>query len=497
MMNILKQVSFLPVWILFRLPWAFSISFFFMTLFWIFYGFRWTRDLLALFFPTGSTNPLLNNFNEFLLANFLMLILVLGFIVAYNLSVLLNGILIWLKWKPQHYPSGIPSTMNVPVTTSKEFDHVKRIGIVLAGGGAKGAFQAGSMKAIYRFLEKRGALEKVKVIAATSIGSWNALFWLARFIQPYPEWQGKSIHERWWGLINAKSLTAPSWYIPFFRNAFLSSIPWQNVFESLFCKDQKISDTIRASEIKFFFTRSNVRTGELECATNEAAPVPISGIKYDILDPAGESTKFMEELKAAVFTSMDLPPLFPYFKRKGQYFEDGGVIDNLPSVIAAVHHCDLLFVLPLNSDFEEEPNLTSVLARIFRVMDVRQGILERNGFKMIYLYDELAELRKDAQESRRQLGLPASLPGESPLARALQRTHEKINVFAICPQKIFVKKTIDTYEFWKSKEAARAFNAMYNATEKELLNFRFDRQKDRVCVALVSEEGKILWDDDF
>src|SRR2546430_884170 len=91
---------------------------------------------------------------------------------------------------------------------------------------------------------------------------------------------------------------------------------------------------------------------------------------------------------------MDLPPFFPYVRDKGGLFEDGGVIDNVPITFPANDGCDLIFILPLNADFEQAPNNTSIVARLFRVMEVRQGVLERNGFKMIYLYNELAALRE-------------------------------------------------------------------------------------------------------
>src|SRR2546429_4561449 len=40
------------------------------------------------------------------------------------------------------------------------------------------------------------SLEKVSVIASTSIGSWNALFWLADLVQPESGWTDRSVHER-------------------------------------------------------------------------------------------------------------------------------------------------------------------------------------------------------------------------------------------------------------------------------------------------------------
>ncbi|HZK10065.1 MAG TPA: patatin-like phospholipase family protein, partial [Clostridia bacterium] len=50
---------------------------------------------------------------------------------------------------------------------SKEVDKVKKIGIVLEGGGVRGAYQAGALKALYE--------NKIKpdVITGTSIGALN------------------------------------------------------------------------------------------------------------------------------------------------------------------------------------------------------------------------------------------------------------------------------------------------------------------------------------
>jgi predicted acylesterase/phospholipase RssA len=39
----------------------------------------------------------------------------------------------------------------------------------------------------------------------------------------------------------------------------------------------------------------------------------------------------LQGVKLGVFASMDLPPLFPYMEMGDDVFEDGGVIDNLPS----------------------------------------------------------------------------------------------------------------------------------------------------------------------
>jgi hypothetical protein len=132
-------------------------------------------------------------------------------------------------------------------------------------------------------------------------------------------------------------------------------------------------------------------------------------------------------------------------------------------------------------------------------MDVRQGVLERNGFKMVYLYNELTALRQDAQELRTQQGLPQTLPSDDPrpLAEALRRPNKHINIFAICPQRSFVNSMISTHEFWKHKEAALAFRVMYDATWGLLPNFHFDQPEYQVRMALVSAGGTVNWDEKF
>ena len=199
---------------------------------------------------------------------------------------------------------------------------------------------------------------------------------------------------------------------------------------------------------------------------------------------------------------MDLPPLFPYIEMADEEFEDGGVIDNLPVMFAAMESCDLIFALPLNSDFNAEPNHHSLLNRFIRVMDVRQGALERGNLKSLYLYNELAVLRQYAQALREQLSkanLGSSTPHDdvmsATLKRALSRNHQASRLFGICPQRTLVENTIDTAEFWKSREAGRAFTTMYRQTRLVLEN-DFDSKNEQIEMALI-DPADIRWARDF
>ncbi len=487
----MKALAGLASWLFFRLPLAFSVPFGLILLWWVRYGFRWFND--GVVGPIAADLGELAGVGAFVHALLVVVLFLAGILLAYNAAALVNWFAVALNLKPVYYAAGSPQVPPTVDVADDPLAHVRRIGIVLAGGGGKGAHQAGAIKAIYRFLAEHNALDKVKVISSTSIGSWNALFWLAHLIKPEQGWDGRSIHERWWRAISAKSLAAPTLYVPLRNNAVLSSLPWQQVFDRIFGRPD-VSGQLLRTGIHFYLTRSNVRTGKLECATNNPAPPPVTHVTYESLDP-NDPGEYLSGLKAAVFASMDLPPLFPYVHRDGKLFEDGGVIDNLPIAFAAAsdENCDLIFILPLSSDFEEEPDRTSILLRLLRVMDVRQGVLERSGFKLLYLYNELAALRKHAESAG-----PTPVQPDAPaaLASALQRKNDVTTVFAVCPLKSFVRATIDTRELWKRKQAGIAFEVMRDATAGLLKGHPF-RPQDVIRVALVDRDGSVTWNDRF
>jgi predicted acylesterase/phospholipase RssA len=489
-------------WIFWRLPGAFSIPFFVLTIWWFLMGFRWAEAMLVdplssamndwvkTLFPIGMGQFVNYGLGPALNAVVVLGVFLAGLLIFYNLCAGLNWLAVSAWNRPLKNLIGQPTPAVIPAA-DPAFAKFQHIGIVLAGGGAKGAFQAGAMKAIYRFLEEKGALNRVEVIAGTSIGSWNALFWLANLIKPANgNWdEGAGGHEVWWRSVNAKML-APDWYVPFMRNSFLSTGPWRRLFDLIFAEQTAVASRISGSDTHFYLTRSNVQTGGLYCATNNPKHRNIAGVKYDQL--ASNDPRFMAKLKAAVFASMDLPPLFPYYPIEDALFEDGGVIDNLPIQFAAVQGCDLIFILPLTASFEENTvNGTSVAARLMRVIDVRQGALERSGFTMLYLYNELAAMRQALVKT----GAP--LPADGLVADVIRRNNPVLTTFAICPESTFVNNTIGTEEFWKTKEAARAFSVMYKATWNALQTFDFDAARDRVRLALVSAGENVTWKEDF
>jgi hypothetical protein len=294
-------------------------------------------------------------------------------------------------------------------------------------------------------------------------------------------------------------------YVPLKRNYFLSTSPWQETFDEIFQNEAAVSEKLKRlfapagnnPPLHFYLTRSNVELGNLEFATNNAAlatetrlnwrskteePV-IDSDQYEIIDDTAQSP--LERLKLAVFASMDLPPLFPYMKirtDREEWFEDGGVVDNLPLRFGTeIEKCNLLFVLPLNASFAEPVNHDSVVKRLFRVMDIRQGVLEHNSIKLARLYNDKIRLKNQKREQDKTSGNTKKDP--------------LLSVFAICPKQPLA---IGTAEFWKPEEAGTAFDLMYSAT-RTALNDRFLDLSDPnyLRMTLVGPEGETTRLDNF
>src|SRR5690242_20721207 len=167
-------------WFFARLPLAFSLPFGLISLWWVFFGFRLLNDtwvkpgeamlagLVESHLPGATGSPLGASLGEFFQAVVVIVLFLAGLLIAYNAAALVNWIIVILKLKPVPYPDGPPQVPQPATATGSAsgdssgdpLAHVNRIGLVLAGGGAKGAHQAGAMKAIYRFLAQHNALHK-------------------------------------------------------------------------------------------------------------------------------------------------------------------------------------------------------------------------------------------------------------------------------------------------------------------------------------------------
>ena len=498
-------IKFLVTWAR-RLPWSFTISLVVALLAWLvlvatvltyFDVSTISEAILKMlsnfdFKKTGAIGYILKPVPVFFEGIVIIAILFLGVLGSYNFAGWVSRL---LYKSPKVYvhdpiaPVAGSGRILAEFTKARGIEDL-RIGIICAGGGAKGAYQAGSLKAIYEFLQENSSLNKVRMIAGTSIGSWNSMFWMAGLIKPPGPGQ-MSAHETWWKQIRADRIIAFAAYAPMTKNYFLLTTPWQEAFKTLFISNDSVKKNLMDrlyenpnDSLHFYLTRSNVESGTLEFATNN---VNLPGMMrrnwktgeeqpffpskhYELIVPSNGGDA-LEDMRTAVFASMDLPPLFPYVFINQEWFEDGGVVDNLPVRFATqIENCNLIFILPLNASFEAPVDQKSVIKRLGRVMEVRQGVLERESMKLTHLYNDLAKLKNPQKP-------------------------ELVSVFAICPQQPLA---INTSEFWKTKEAGQAFDLMYVATRHELQDkFLAATDPHALRMALVSPLGEITYKEDF
>ncbi len=426
------------------------------------WGFLTDEILRAL----GLHRPVLDNAWSTMGYGLLLVVLFgAGLLVSWNLA----GLVYRLTRGTPRVTAHAPVDNVAQPTPTALLARYERIGIILAGGGAKGAYQAGAMRAVWEFLEQHGALHRVRAVAGTSIGAWNAMFWLAGLVRPARGGES-SAHEAWWSAIKLERIVDFDWFVPFRRNHLALATPWRHVFRKLFVEQPAVRTRLvsllsarrdgpaaRHVPLHFYLTRSNVGHAVLEFTTNSwdvadktridsrtGSPVPtMKSSLYDVLD-GNNPEQALQELEDAVFASMDIPPVYPYMAMPDEagtgtdWFEDGGVIDNLPMIFGtAIEECDLLFVLPLNASFSATVNHGSILARMSRVMESRQGVIERNAFKLAYLYNDLHRLEQK----------------------------KEVRVFAIAPAGDL---SVGTMDFHKPREAAAAYRLMYEQTARVL-----------------------------
>lgn len=508
-------------WLFVRLSPRFGIGFVAALGAWLVFVFPYVdnvRDPIRTWSPPGAPGQVWQwlNLKDIVDAGIVLFLVAAGVLLSLWVATALYRV---LPPRPAswHRPARARAVMP-PVPRSEGLGQYRRIGIILAGGGAKGAYQAGALDALHRFLAKRGALGNVEMIAASSIGAWNACFWLADGIGT----DGGPC-ETWWHKIRLREVLAPTFYVPRARNYVVSADPWKRAFRTLFQDDlgartrllQHLESPDARGNQRFYLTRTNVERAHLEFSTNREDLYDLdnaSGSRRPLVPPdRWARARTIADLEAAVFASMDLPPLFEYARIGEELFEDGGVVDNLPIYFGTgIEKCDLLFIFPLNASFVAPASLRSLLTRTQRVLAIRQGALERKALKDVYLYNELAVLREDLERVRKGPDKPEGAKEETTPARseeamrvaarrtigerAKQRVHRPVQIFAVCPDEPLL---IDTIEFWRTRDAGRAYRLMQEYTGYELEKFDFDADPNWIRVALVNPHGEIRYLEDF
>jgi hypothetical protein len=358
--------------------------------------------------------------------------------------------------------------------------HVESIGIILPGGGARGVYQAGALKAVYDFLRDYNALGKVRMIVGTSTGAWNAMFWMAGLVDPS---QGVSL-ETWWKQKKfSRLMEFPRFWLPFLSDHCFSNAPWREQFEELF--GGRLDHLFTASpKLHFYLTRTDIPQGALRYATNWSGlkqRVQTLGLEnqdnYRLVDVIGADGREFARMADAVFGSMGQAPLFPGHC-EGVPCESGDALDPLPLRFAApVEDCDLVFVLPSRGSPEKLGE--SRVSRLSRVAHVQQIALERFAVKNADTINRIAERFERLEFGARTIAAAAGVVGVA--AEAASGVREEIDEFSHAYKRLYVftacpagSLAINSFDYSQEREAAAAFDLMYTQTSDELRHRLFE-----------------------
>jgi NTE family protein len=235
-----------------------------------------------------------------------------------------------------------------------------KVALVLAGGGARGAYELGVLSALLPALEKRG--ERPDIIVGTSVGALNAAFLAATAHKPVDEVvpEGRRIWEEVRYEDVLRSLVGPEELAHALRSvAELVGIPGVRSWSLL--DPSPLAATLRRT-IPFAHIRRNLTEGSLSAAgvvTTSAA----SGRTVVFHDGGGRpkrdgrrgidyvATRLgVEHVRA----SAAIPSIFPAVRveaparARGWYF-DGGTHLNTPIKPALALGADKVIVVALNS----------------------------------------------------------------------------------------------------------------------------------------------------
>lgn len=210
-----------------------------------------------------------------------------------------------------------------------------KLGIVLAGGGGKGAYQIGVLKALHQL----GLTQYIKGISGTSVGALNgALLLNGNIEQACLAWE----------------TIAPSKIL---------SIKGQPLIDKLKGTGFQQLENVMASyseklEDYGVFSRSGMEkliTEYVDLPKISASTIPFYATCVQF--PTMKKTRFQlnglapERIQTILLATSAIPVVFPPETIDGALYLDGGLVDNVPIEPLYEQGCDVIIVVPLNRSY--------------------------------------------------------------------------------------------------------------------------------------------------
>lgn len=234
----------------------------------------------------------------------------------------------------------------------------KTVALVLAGGGARGAYEIGALSALLPELDRRG--ERPKLVVGTSVGALNAAFLAATAHLPVAEAVAEG--ERIWKEIRYRKVLHGLGSLAELKRglAYLGEVAGLRLRVPSVLDPAPLERTL-AQSVSFGKLTDNVADGRVQAAVVTTAAATSRSVVFHTQSPSPPSDErrgidYMEtSLSAAhVRASAAIPAAFPavWIERpeaaRGWHF-DGGTRLNTPIKPALALGADRVVVIGLNS----------------------------------------------------------------------------------------------------------------------------------------------------
>lgn len=296
-----------------------------------------------------------------------------------------------LRVEAQSYPNGLAMDSVRPDIDSifiaqirAEMDKVRArehrptVGLVLSGGGAKGAAQVGALM----YLEEMGV--PVDMICGTSIG--GLLGGLYALGYDASELRDIFRNQDWDRLLTDE---VDQKYIPYatkmYNAKFLLTVPFRNALDILdkagkyeddaseeYRKQSLVSSL--PSGIAFGFNVNNqissLTVGYQDSLSFRDLPIPFVCVASDMISCKAKNFG-SGSLNTAMRSTMSIPGLFDPVRTDGMVLVDGGTRNNFPTDLARAMGADIIIGIELSDlmpGFDEVNNIADILSQMISML---------------------------------------------------------------------------------------------------------------------------------
>lgn len=350
----------------------------------------------------------------------------------------------------QTYPNGLSTDSVDPRTDAVVIRQIRRrlddvrarekrptVGLVLSGGGAKGAAEVGAI----RYIEELGI--PIDFVCGTSIGGLVGGLYAMGY-------QSDDIRELFltqdWSKMLSDKLDGS--YISYTdkmdKATYLLSIPFNTLGErprrsrrADFEENSGRSTLIRSlpSGYAYGFNVNNLisslSVGYQDSISFSKLPIPFICVAGDMVSSAAKNWG-SGSITSAMRSTMSIPGLFDPVRTDGMVLVDGGVRNNFPTDIAKAVGADYLIGIELSDalpDYDEINNIGDILGQFITMLG-KDSYNKNIGKSDVFIKPSLKEFNmlsfnREAVDSMLQRGYDAAVAQKEGLLAIRQRTGVK------------------------------------------------------------------------